>query len=170
MWWRLVADFRRRHPMHACTAGQDSCIGTTWRVQKQSLGSGEITSSDHLVLDRPASMAVDMHGTWKLETPLSDAQSPVHGTSEASKPNDPNTPRASPRRLLVVLQTGPAGSNHRVLRPLSRINGAVPCCSDSTARHLPRDAWSSGRAAAIVATASSYLLRVQYFLPSGFRR
>ena len=78
MWWRLVADFRRRHPMHACTAGQDSCIGTTWRVQKQSLGSGEIRSSDHLVVDRPASMAVDMHGTWKLETPLSDAQSPVH--------------------------------------------------------------------------------------------
>ena len=78
MWWRLVADFRRRHPMHACTAGQDSCIGTTWRVQKQSLGSGEIRSSDQLVLDRPASMAVDLHGTWSWKRPLSDAQSPVH--------------------------------------------------------------------------------------------
>jgi len=52
--------------------------GNNLESSEQSLGSGEIRSSDHLVVDRPASMAVDMHGTWKLETPLSDAQSPVH--------------------------------------------------------------------------------------------
>ena len=52
--------------------------GNNLESSEQSLGSGEIRSSDQLVLDRPASMAVDLHGTWSWKRPLSDAQSPVH--------------------------------------------------------------------------------------------
>jgi hypothetical protein len=89
----MVADFRRRHPMHVHTVRKGSCIGTAWRVQRQSLVSGEIRSSDHLVLDRPLSLAVDVHGTW-METP-SDAQLPVHAPLKPQNRSDPNTARGA---------------------------------------------------------------------------